>query len=63
MKIIYVLLTMIVLWSSWCFNIYKITVSDFKHITPKIILRCVGVPAVPVGMLMGFLPNDEKLKK
>jgi hypothetical protein len=40
----------------WIRNIIAITQSDFNHIDGELVVRVIGVPMVPVGSVMGWLP-------
>ena len=39
----------------WCLNIVKIMVSMSDIITGMFMLRCLGVPLVPLGAVLGWL--------
>jgi hypothetical protein len=40
----------------WVTNIVKFAKSDFDGpVTPRIVLRGVGIPVVPLGAVMGYL--------
>lgn len=40
----------------WGMNVYKIIHSDFQHIDGELVIRVIGVPAGPIGAIMGYVP-------
>ena len=40
----------------WGVNVYKIIHSDFQHIDGELVIRVIGVPAAPIGAIMGYVP-------
>jgi hypothetical protein len=39
----------------WIANVVKLFHADFGHITGELVLRGIGVIAVPLGAIMGYL--------
>lgn len=46
----------------WCANIYKLTQMDNIGTTEGII-RVIGVPALPVGAVLGYVPVSKESKE
>lgn len=40
----------------WVKNIIAVAHSDFSNINGELIVRVVGVPMVPIGAVMGWVP-------
>ena len=40
-------------------NIYKLAMSDFKEPYKEEVLRGVGIPLGPVGIILGYITFDE----
>ena len=41
----------------WVWNIVKLVGMSFDHITGLLIVRAIGIPFVPLGAVMGYIPN------
>ena len=50
------LLVVIVGTTGWVRNIIAVTQSDFTSINGELIVRVIGIPAAPVGAVMGWVP-------
>jgi hypothetical protein len=42
--------------TGWVRNIIAVAQSDFTSIKGKLVIRVVGIPAAPVGAVMGWVP-------
>jgi hypothetical protein len=42
--------------AGWAMNIIKIAGSDFNHINGELVIRVIGVPMLPLGAVMGYVP-------
>ena len=40
----------------WARNIIAVTQSDFASIDGEIVVRVIGIPVVPIGAIMGWVP-------
>ena len=40
----------------WVRNIIAVTHSDFNNIDGELVVRVVGIPMVPIGAVMGWVP-------
>jgi hypothetical protein len=40
----------------WVRNIIAVTHSDFNNIDGELVVRVVGIPMVPIGAIMGWVP-------
>jgi len=40
----------------WGMNVYKVIHGDFQHIDGELVVRVIGVPAAPLGAIMGYVP-------
>ena len=40
----------------WARNIIAVTQSDFASINGEIVVRVIGIPVVPIGAVMGWVP-------
>ena len=45
---------------SWAYNIYKFVSLDFEAPYKAEVLRGVGIPVAPVGVVLGFVEFDEE---
>ena len=43
----------------WGLNIYKLTDCDFEAPYKAEIIRGIGIPFVPAGMIIGYMDIDE----
>lgn len=39
----------------WVNNIITVVHSSFNPLTPELVVRFIGIPMFPVGMVMGYL--------
>lgn len=44
----------------WCLNIYKFASCDFKEPYKEEIIRAVGIPIVPAGIIIGYMDIDDR---
>ena len=42
--------------TGWVRNIIAVTQSDFTSINGELVVRVIGIPAAPVGAVMGWVP-------
>jgi hypothetical protein len=40
----------------WVRNVIVVTHSDFSHVDGELVVRVVGIPMVPIGAVMGWVP-------
>ena len=50
------LLVVIAGTTGWLRNIIAVTQSDFTSINGELVVRVIGIPAAPVGAVMGWVP-------
>ena len=50
------LLVVIAGTTGWVRNIIAVTQSDFTSINGELVVRVIGIPAAPVGAVMGWEP-------
>jgi hypothetical protein len=46
----------IVGFTGWVRNVIVVTQSDFTNINGELVVRVIGIPAAPVGSVMGWVP-------
>jgi hypothetical protein len=39
----------------WIRNVVIVSESDFKNIDGRMVVRVIGIPVVPIGIVMGYL--------
>jgi len=42
--------------AGWGMNVYKVIHGDFQHIDGELVVRVIGIPAAPLGAIMGYVP-------
>jgi hypothetical protein len=42
--------------TGWVRNIIAVAQSDFTSINGELVIRVIGIPAAPVGAVMGWVP-------
>ena len=42
--------------TGWVRNIIAVAHSDFTSISGELVIRVIGIPAAPVGAVMGWVP-------
>ncbi len=47
----------------WGMNIYKLTKCDFEAPFKSEVIRIIGIPVVPVGMVVGYCKIEDKEEK
>lgn len=50
------LLVVIAGTTGWVRNIIAVAQSDFTSINGELVIRVIGIPAAPVGSIMGWVP-------
>jgi len=45
---------------SWAMNVYKFATLDFEAPYKAEIIRGIGIPAAPVGVVLGFMEFEEE---
>jgi len=44
----------------WGYNIIKLTKADFKEPYKEEVLRIIGIPIVPLGVILGYINFDNE---
>lgn len=52
---IFMFLVFLSLAAGWCLNLFKIVVAFSEPLTTLGALRILGIPVIPLGMLLGWL--------
>lgn len=50
-------------FSGWCINIYKFLSADFESPYKAEIIRGIGIPVPPVGVISGWFVEFEEEKE
>ncbi len=55
-----VMVTLIACATGWVMNIVKLCGDDFDPISKAEVIRVIGIPVTPVGIITGFITFDEE---